>query len=171
MLVLLVLYHPAFSKDLFSSFFFSVQDDVDRAVEAARAAGQRGSPWRRMDASSRGRLLHKLADLVERDRLLLAVGFLSSQLCVFLILIMFFCRNALCKTDRTLKKKKKKRGRLCGTPPAFATFNSWMCLVFLHIRVAQAVIVKCPFCYSVNRQKWLTNIMSRIDSMEERWTD
>ncbi|XP_075867767.1 retinaldehyde dehydrogenase 3 [Nelusetta ayraudi] len=47
-------------------------DDVDKAVEAAKAAGQRGSPWRRMDASSRGRLLHKLADLVERDRLLLA---------------------------------------------------------------------------------------------------
>lgn len=47
---------------------------MDKAVEAAKAAGQRGSPWRRMDASSRGRLLHKLADLVERDRLLLAVG-------------------------------------------------------------------------------------------------
>lgn len=49
------------------------QEDVERAVQAARAAGRRGSPWRRMDASSRGRLLHKLADLVERDRLLLAV--------------------------------------------------------------------------------------------------
>ncbi|XP_076011851.1 retinaldehyde dehydrogenase 3 [Genypterus blacodes] len=48
------------------------KEDVDRAVEAASAAGQRGSPWRRMDPSSRGRLLHKLADLMERDRLLLA---------------------------------------------------------------------------------------------------
>ncbi|XP_070822753.1 retinaldehyde dehydrogenase 3 [Chaetodon trifascialis] len=48
------------------------KEDVDKAVEAARTAGQRGSPWRRMDASSRGRLLHKLADLMERDRLLLA---------------------------------------------------------------------------------------------------
>ncbi|TKS70362.1 Aldehyde dehydrogenase family 1 member A3 [Collichthys lucidus] len=48
------------------------KDDVDKAVEAAKAARQRGSPWRRMDASSRGRLLHKLADLMERDRLLLA---------------------------------------------------------------------------------------------------
>lgn len=47
---------------------------MDKAVQAAKAAGQRASPWRRMDASSRGRLLHKLADLVERDRLLLAVG-------------------------------------------------------------------------------------------------
>uniref|UniRef100_A0AAQ4NYE9 Aldehyde dehydrogenase 1 family, member A3 n=1 Tax=Gasterosteus aculeatus aculeatus TaxID=481459 RepID=A0AAQ4NYE9_GASAC len=48
------------------------KEDVDRAVKAAKAAEQRGSPWRRMDASSRGRLLHKLADLMERDRLLLA---------------------------------------------------------------------------------------------------
>uniref|UniRef100_A0A4W5KVG8 Aldehyde dehydrogenase domain-containing protein n=1 Tax=Hucho hucho TaxID=62062 RepID=A0A4W5KVG8_9TELE len=48
--------------------------DVDKAVKAARAASQRGSPWRRMDVSSRGRLLHKLADLMERDRALLAVS-------------------------------------------------------------------------------------------------
>ncbi|KAM9183714.1 retinaldehyde dehydrogenase 3 isoform 2-T2 [Dugong dugon] len=49
--------------------------DVDKAVEAAQAAFQRGSPWRRMDALSRGRLLHQLADLMERDRTVLAVGF------------------------------------------------------------------------------------------------
>ncbi|XP_034536462.1 aldehyde dehydrogenase family 1 member A3 [Notolabrus celidotus] len=48
------------------------KEDVDQAVKAAKLAGKRGSPWRRMDASSRGRLLHKLADLMERDRLLLA---------------------------------------------------------------------------------------------------
>uniref|UniRef100_A0A803TZN4 Aldehyde dehydrogenase 1 family member A3 n=1 Tax=Anolis carolinensis TaxID=28377 RepID=A0A803TZN4_ANOCA len=46
--------------------------DVDKAVEAAKAAFQRGSPWRQMDAVSRGRLLNKLADLIERDRVLLA---------------------------------------------------------------------------------------------------
>ncbi|XP_018618901.1 retinaldehyde dehydrogenase 3 [Scleropages formosus] len=46
--------------------------DVDKAVEAAKAAGKRGSPWRKMDVSSRGRLLNKLADLMERDRTLLA---------------------------------------------------------------------------------------------------
>uniref|UniRef100_A0A8C0H5T9 Aldehyde dehydrogenase 1 family member A3 n=1 Tax=Chelonoidis abingdonii TaxID=106734 RepID=A0A8C0H5T9_CHEAB len=49
--------------------------DVDKAVEAAKAAFQRGSLWRQMDALSRGRLLHKLADLIERDRVILAVGF------------------------------------------------------------------------------------------------
>uniref|UniRef100_A0A9J8B456 Aldehyde dehydrogenase 1 family, member A3 n=2 Tax=Cyprinus carpio TaxID=7962 RepID=A0A9J8B456_CYPCA len=49
--------------------------DVDEAVRAARAAGQRGSEWRLMDASSRGRLLHRLADLLERERAVLAAGF------------------------------------------------------------------------------------------------
>ncbi|XP_022366788.1 aldehyde dehydrogenase family 1 member A3 isoform X3 [Enhydra lutris kenyoni] len=49
--------------------------DVDKAVEAAHAAFQRGSPWRRLDALGRGLLLHQLADLVERDRAVLAVGF------------------------------------------------------------------------------------------------
>nr|XP_020865231.1 retinal dehydrogenase 1-like isoform X3 [Phascolarctos cinereus] len=48
------------------------KEDVDKAVKAAREAFQLGSPWRTMDASERGRLLNKLADLMERDRLLLA---------------------------------------------------------------------------------------------------
>lgn len=51
-----------------------MQADVDRAVKAARAAFQLGSPWRRMDASDRGRLLYRLADLIERDRTYLAVS-------------------------------------------------------------------------------------------------
>ncbi|KAM6184266.1 aldehyde dehydrogenase 1A1-like [Erethizon dorsatum] len=46
--------------------------DVDKAVQAARQAFQIGSPWRTMDASERGHLLHKLADLIKRDHLLLA---------------------------------------------------------------------------------------------------
>lgn len=46
--------------------------DVDKAVQAAKAAFQYGSPWRLMDASKRGQLLNKLADLVERDRIYLA---------------------------------------------------------------------------------------------------
>uniref|UniRef100_UPI0037E769D5 aldehyde dehydrogenase 1A1-like isoform X2 n=1 Tax=Semicossyphus pulcher TaxID=241346 RepID=UPI0037E769D5 len=46
--------------------------NVDEAVRSARAAFQTGSPWRSMDASDRGQLLNRLADLVERDRLLLA---------------------------------------------------------------------------------------------------
>lgn len=50
------------------------QPDVDKAVEAAQAAFQRGSPWRRLDALSRGHLLQQLADLMERDRAILAVS-------------------------------------------------------------------------------------------------
>jgi len=46
--------------------------DVDKAVKAAREAFKLGSAWRTMDASARGNLLYKLADLLERDRLYLA---------------------------------------------------------------------------------------------------
>jgi len=41
--------------------------DVDKAVKAATEAFSLGSPWRTMDASHRGYLLNKLADLIERD--------------------------------------------------------------------------------------------------------
>jgi len=40
--------------------------DVDKAVQAARAAFELG-PWRKMNASERGRLLHRLADLIEKN--------------------------------------------------------------------------------------------------------
>lgn len=46
--------------------------DIDAAVQAAHAAFKRGSEWRTMDASARGRLLMKLADLIERDAAILA---------------------------------------------------------------------------------------------------
>ena len=46
--------------------------DVDKAVDAAREAFKLGSVWRTMDASERGRLIGKLADLIERDREYLA---------------------------------------------------------------------------------------------------
>ncbi|XP_069622421.1 retinaldehyde dehydrogenase 3 [Ranitomeya imitator] len=64
-------YNPATGKKI-----CDVQEadkaDVDKAVEAARAAFSKGTPWRRLDASGRGKLLHKLADLLERDRVILA---------------------------------------------------------------------------------------------------
>jgi len=46
--------------------------DVDLAVRAAHRAFERGSEWRNLDASCRGRLLHRLADLIERDSTILA---------------------------------------------------------------------------------------------------
>ncbi|XP_074604211.1 aldehyde dehydrogenase 1A1-like isoform X2 [Brevipalpus obovatus] len=41
--------------------------DIDRAVAAAKECFKLGSVWRTMDASQRGRLLYRLADLMERD--------------------------------------------------------------------------------------------------------
>ena len=41
--------------------------DIDKAVAAAREAFKLGSEWRTMDASKRGQMLHKMADLIERD--------------------------------------------------------------------------------------------------------
>ena len=44
------------------------RDDVDRAVQAARRAFEdRGGAWRKMSASERGRLIWRLADVVERN--------------------------------------------------------------------------------------------------------
>src|SRR5213595_1736642 len=41
--------------------------DVDLAVKAARKAFEEG-PWPKMSASERGRLMNKLADLIEANR-------------------------------------------------------------------------------------------------------
>lgn len=53
---------------------FLLQADVDIAVKAAAEAFKFSSPWRRIDASGRGDLLNRLADLLERDRVYLAVS-------------------------------------------------------------------------------------------------
>jgi aldehyde dehydrogenase (NAD+) len=42
------------------------KEDVDRAAKAARKAFESG-PWAKMDARDRGRLINKLADLIEED--------------------------------------------------------------------------------------------------------
>jgi phenylacetaldehyde dehydrogenase len=39
-------------------------EDVDRAVRAARAAFADDSAWRRMPHGQRGRIIHKLGDLI-----------------------------------------------------------------------------------------------------------
>lgn len=46
--------------------------DVDLAVKAAKTAFARGSVWRDMNASARGRLMNKFADLIDRDSDILA---------------------------------------------------------------------------------------------------
>jgi aldehyde dehydrogenase (NAD+) len=42
------------------------KEDIDRAVKAARAAFESG-PWATMDARDRGRLMYRLADLIEEE--------------------------------------------------------------------------------------------------------
>jgi acyl-CoA reductase-like NAD-dependent aldehyde dehydrogenase len=51
-----------------------LQDDICKAVAAAKAAFKRGSVYRNLDASARGYLLSKLADLIDRDAVLIAVS-------------------------------------------------------------------------------------------------
>jgi aldehyde dehydrogenase (NAD+) len=46
--------------------------DVNNAVNAAKEAFKLNSTWRTMDASDRGLLLNRLADLIERDKVYLA---------------------------------------------------------------------------------------------------
>lgn len=58
-----------------------LQADVDLAVAAARAAFQKDSPWRKIDASARGKLLYKLADLIEQNAVYLAVSSKSITIC------------------------------------------------------------------------------------------
>src|SRR5438067_12628616 len=41
--------------------------DVDLAVKAARKAFHSKSPWRTMSASERGKLINRLADLIEKN--------------------------------------------------------------------------------------------------------
>jgi phenylacetaldehyde dehydrogenase len=40
------------------------EEDVDRAVRAARAAFGEGAPWRRMTPSERGRIIHRIGDAI-----------------------------------------------------------------------------------------------------------
>lgn len=48
------------------------QEDIELAYQAAAKAFERGSEWRNLDASARGLLLLRLAELVERDATILA---------------------------------------------------------------------------------------------------
>ncbi|MEX2169334.1 MAG: aldehyde dehydrogenase family protein [Pirellulales bacterium] len=57
--------HPA-TEEVIAEIAEGDKEDVDRAVKAARDAFDNG-PWRTMDARDRGRLMNKLADLIEDE--------------------------------------------------------------------------------------------------------
>src|SRR4051794_8883750 len=58
--------NPA-TGDVIASVAEADAPDVDLAVKAARKAFHAKAPWRRMSASERGKLLNKLADLIEQN--------------------------------------------------------------------------------------------------------
>ncbi len=58
-------YNPA-TGEVIAKVAAASAADVDRAVKAAREALETG-PWSRMDAAERGRLMFKLADLIEQN--------------------------------------------------------------------------------------------------------
>lgn len=58
------------NEQVFATAASGTRDDVDRAVAAAHAQ-LNGGEWSQMPAAARGRLMNRLADLVERDGALL----------------------------------------------------------------------------------------------------
>jgi phenylacetaldehyde dehydrogenase len=58
-------YNPA-TGDVIAQVAEGDKEDIDRAVAAARAAFDSKSPWRKLTSSQRGRLIWKLADLLEK---------------------------------------------------------------------------------------------------------
>ncbi len=58
-------YNPATGEEI-AQIAEADAGDVDKAVKAARYALERG-PWRKTSASERGRLLNRLADLIEQN--------------------------------------------------------------------------------------------------------
>ncbi|MEQ8847192.1 aldehyde dehydrogenase family protein [Botrimarina sp.] len=57
--------HPA-TEEVIAEVAEGDAEDIDRAVKAARRAFDSG-PWRTMDARDRGKLVHRLADLIEEE--------------------------------------------------------------------------------------------------------
>ena len=58
-------FHPA-TEEVIAEVAEGDKDDVDAAVDAARDALEKGA-WSKMDARDRGRLMYKLADLIEQE--------------------------------------------------------------------------------------------------------
>jgi phenylacetaldehyde dehydrogenase len=56
--------NPA-TEETLASVAHGKEEDINRAVKAARRAFADDSPWRRMNASDRGRLIWRIADLIE----------------------------------------------------------------------------------------------------------
>ncbi|MFN8484166.1 MAG: aldehyde dehydrogenase family protein [Anaerolineae bacterium] len=60
-------YNPA-TGEVLAQVAEADAEDIDRAVRAARAAFADGSPWRRMTPAQRGKLIWRIADLMDANR-------------------------------------------------------------------------------------------------------
>jgi aldehyde dehydrogenase (NAD+) len=62
--------HPA-TEEVIANVAEGDAEDIDLAVKAARRAfdgvSGKGGPWRTMDARDRGKLMHRLADLIDEE--------------------------------------------------------------------------------------------------------
>jgi phenylacetaldehyde dehydrogenase len=56
--------NPA-TEETLAEIAYGKAADIDKAVRAARRAFDDDSPWRRMNASDRGRLIWKISELIE----------------------------------------------------------------------------------------------------------
>ena len=83
--------------------FLSFQADIDKAVKAAKEAFKINSKWRTMDASQRGAIINKFADLMERDIDYLAV-------CKSLTCKIFFSSPRKCQKCTSILVATKRVG-------------------------------------------------------------
>ena len=58
--------NPA-TEETLAEVSYGQAEDIDRAVRAARKAFDDDSPWRRMNASDRGRMIWKISELIEEN--------------------------------------------------------------------------------------------------------
>src|SRR5262245_58563204 len=58
--------NPA-TEETLAQIAYGKAEDIDRAVRAARKAFDWDSPWRRMNASDRGRLIWRISELIEEN--------------------------------------------------------------------------------------------------------
>ncbi len=79
-------YNPA-TEEVLAEVQEAGKSDVDKAVAAARKAFEVGSEWRKMDASARGQMIHRLAQLLRRDAEKIAVS--SFTFCFSLFFVSF----------------------------------------------------------------------------------
>ena len=58
--------NPA-TEEVLAEVAYGQAEDIERAVKAARRAFADDSPWRRMNASDRGRLIWQISELIEEN--------------------------------------------------------------------------------------------------------